>query len=139
MADAGSIARESFEVWNKRDFARLREMYHPDYTYTGGDGQVQKGPQAGLAVAEMFANALPDGRIEIVNIYTAGNVAVTEFIGRGTHDGDLMGIAPTGRKLVQPVCNVMEMKDGKIYREREYMDVMHMMQQLGVVPAPATA
>ena len=49
------------------------------------------------------------------------------------------GIAPTGRQITIPVCNVMEVRDGKLYAEREYMDMLHMMQQLGVVPAPATA
>jgi ketosteroid isomerase-like protein len=34
---------------------------------------------------------------------------------------------------------VLEIRDGKIYAEREYMDMSHLMQQLGVAPAPATA
>ena len=38
-----------------------------------------------------------------------------------------------------PVCNVIEIKDGKVYAEREYMDMAHMMQQIGAMPAPATA
>jgi ketosteroid isomerase-like protein len=33
------------------------------------------------------------------------------------------------------VCDVIEVRDGKVYREREYYDQMTMMQQLGVVPA----
>ena len=139
MSDAASIARESTEAWNRRDWARSRELFHPQYSYTGGDGQVQKGPEAGLAIAQMFANAFPDGRIDVQSIHAAGNVAIVEFIGRGTHKGDLMGIAPTGRQISIPVCNVMEVRDGKIYAEREYFDMMHMMQQLGVAPAPATA
>ena len=62
-----------------------------------------------------------------------------EFIGKGTHNGDLMGVAPTGRHVSLPVCNVIEIRDGKILAEREYMDVMTMMAQLGQVPSPATA
>lgn len=127
------------EAWNKRDFARMRELMHPEYSYTGGDGQEQKGPDAGLAVAHMFADAFPDGRIDIVNIKEAGDTAMVEFVGRGTHKGELMGIAPTGKTLTLPVCNVMEVRDGKIYREREYMDMMTLMTQLGVMPAPAAA
>ena len=139
MSDAASIARESTEAWNRRDWARYRDLLHAEYTYTGGDGQQQKGPEAGMAIAQMFANAFPDGRIDVQSIHAAGNVAIVEFTGRGTHKGDLMGIAPTGRPISIPVCNVVEVRDGKIYAEREYMDMMHMMQQLGVAPAPATA
>lgn len=139
MSDAAVIAREYLEGWNRRDWARWRELLHPQYTYIGGDGQLQKGPEFGLALGQMFANAFPDGKIEIQRIHTVGDVAITEFIARGTHRGDLMGIAPTGRPMTLPVCNVIEVRDGKIYAEREYMDMLHMMQQLGVAPGPATA
>ena len=139
MSDAASIAREYNDAWNRRDWARWRELLHPEYTYTGGDGQVQKGPEAGLAMGQMFANAFPDGMGDIQKITAAGDTAIVEFIGRGTHKGDLMGIAPTGRQVTVPVCDILEIRDGKIYAEREYMDMLHMMQQLGVAPVPATA
>src|SRR3990172_10411796 len=139
MSDAASIAREYLEGWNRRDWARWRELFHPQYTYTGGDGQLQKGPDVGLAVGQMFATAFPDGRIDIQSIHTAGNVAIVEFTGRGTHNGDLMGITPTGRQISIPICEVYELRDGKIHTERQYMDMLHLMQQLGIAPVPATA
>ena len=139
MSDVASIAREYNDAWNRRDWARWRELLHPEYTYTGGDGQVQKGPEAGLAMGQMFANAFPDGKGDIQKITATGDIAIVEFIGRGTHTGDLMGIAPTGRQMTIPVCEVYELRDGKIYAERQYMDMLHMMQHLGVAPAPATA
>jgi steroid delta-isomerase-like uncharacterized protein len=140
MSDPSAIAREYFDAWNRRDWAKFRSLMHPDYSYTGGDGQQQKGSEAGLAIAQMFANGFPDGKIDVQRVHAAGeNAAIVEFIGRGTHKGDLMGIAPTGRQMTIPVCNVLEMRNGKIYSEHEYMDMMHMMQQLGVAPVPATA
>jgi steroid delta-isomerase-like uncharacterized protein len=139
MADPATMARQYLEAWNRRDWAAYTGVMHAGYSYTGGDGQTQKGSEAGLAVGQMFANGFPDGTIEIKSIHATGNVAVVEFVGRGTHKGELMGIAPTGKKLELPVCDVIEFRDGKIYAEREYFDVMHMMQQLGVVPAAATA
>jgi steroid delta-isomerase-like uncharacterized protein len=139
MSDASAIAREYLEAWNRRDWETFRGVLHPEYSYTGGDGEKQQGPEAGLAVGQMFANAFTDGKIELRKISVAGDVAVVEFIGRGTHDGDLMGIAPTGRQMELPICTVLEIRDGKIHTEREYMDMLHLMQQLGVAPAPATA
>ena len=133
------VAREYVESWNSRNFDRMRDLMHPDYTYTGGDGQEQKGPEAGLAVTRMFADAFPDGRVNITSIKQIGDTTVVEFIGRGTHQGDLMGIAPTGKSVSIPVCDVFEVRDGKIYREREYMDMMTMMVQLGVATVPSAA
>lgn len=140
MSDAASMAREYIEAWNRRDYARWQELLHPEYTYTGGDGQVQKGPQVALDLGQMYAEAFPDGKLEIKHVHAVSDsVAIAEFVARGTHEGDLMGIAPTGRKMELPVCLLVEVRDGKIYAEREYMDMMHMMVQLGVAPAPATA
>jgi steroid delta-isomerase-like uncharacterized protein len=133
---AKDVVKESLDAWNSRNFDRMRDLMHPGYTYTGGDGREQKGPEAGLAVARMFANAFPDGRIDVVNIKESGDTVLVEFVGRGTHEGDLMGIAATGRSVSIPVCEVLEVRDGKIYREREYIDVAHMLTQLGVTRIP---
>jgi steroid delta-isomerase-like uncharacterized protein len=139
MADATAIAREFMDAWNRRDWDKYRSLIGAGYSYTGGDGQRQDGAEAGMGVAQMFASAFPDGKIDIQRIHAAGDTVVVEFVGRGTHKGDLMGIAPTGKSINIPVCNVMEIRDGKVVSEREYMDMAHMMQQLGVMPAPVTA
>jgi len=140
LADPTSIARDYIDSWNRRDWSRIRELMHRNYTYMGGDGQVQQGIDAGLAVSQMFANAFPDGRSETKRVFACGeNTAVVEFIGSGSHKGELMGIAPTGRRVSIPICTVFECLDGKIVAEHEYMDMMTMMQQLGVAPAATTA
>ena len=139
MVSPADIAREYVENWNRRDWKAYRELLDDQYTYTGGDGQTQRGPEAGMAVGQMFATAFPDGRIDLRQIHTAGDTAIVEFTGRGTHSGDLMGIAPTGRHISIPVITVLTVHGGKIVSEREYMDMAHLMRQLGVMPAAATA
>jgi steroid delta-isomerase-like uncharacterized protein len=131
------IVREWTECWNRRDWERYRSLLHPQYSYTGGDGQEQRGPEAGVAVGQMFASAFPDGRIDIKTLRNDGDFVTAEFTGSGTHKGELMGIAPTNKKVSIPVCDIFELRDGKIYREREYFDMMHMMTQLGVAKMPA--
>lgn len=137
MSDASMVARQYFDAWNRRDWAAFRDFMDRDYTYTGGDGNTMPGPDAGMAVAQMFATAFPDGRIDIQRILECGSCAVVEMTGRGTHRGDMMGIAPTGRPVAIAVCNLLEIRDGKIVAEREYMDMLTMLQQLGVAPVPA--
>src|SRR4030042_2549559 len=139
MSAPAAIAREYFDAWNRRDWTKFRSLMHPDDSYMGGDGREQKGPEAGLAIGQMFAGALPDGKIDVQRIHVAGDTAIVEFIGSGNQDGDLMGIAATGRHMSMPVCNGIEVRDGMISAEREYMDMMHMMEQLGIAPVPTTA
>ena len=138
MSDAAGIAREYLESFNRRDWDRIRDLFSPTYSYTGSDGTRQQGPQAGVAVVQMWASAFPDAKVEIRQVHVAGDVAIVEFQAGGRQDGELMGIPASGRKISMPVCTVLDIKDGKITAEREYMDLLAMMQQLGVAPAPAT-
>ncbi len=140
MATAATIHQEVARLWNQRDFAAMRNLMHPEYSYTGGDGkEITGGPDVGLGIAQMFANAFPDGTLEVKRVYTQGDTAIAEMVGRGTHKGDLLGIAPSGKHIEIVICNVIELRDGKAYREREYMDMASMMSQMGVMKAPGAA
>ena len=59
---------------------------------------------------------------------------MVEFTGRGTHTGTLetsMGAIPaTGRSLTIKLCDVVELKDGKVQEQRTYFDTGSMMAQL---------
>ena len=133
MPDAATIQREMFAAVEGRDFDRLRELVHPDYTYTGGDGVEQAGADAALAVAELYTTAFPDLRFEIRASHAPSpDVAILELVAHGTHAGPLNGVPPTGRVAEVVACNVIETRDGKILREREYFDTGSLMQQLGL-------
>ena len=140
MAEPAQIVREYLEAWNRRDWEAFRGMLHSKYTFRGGDGQVLEGPDAGVAVGQGWATAFPDGRVEIQNSYSCGDtVAVTEFVARGTNTGPLMGIPPTGKSATIYVANICEVADGKILAEREYLDSLPMLVQLGVIQDPTKA
>ena len=139
MSNPESVAREFLESFNRRDWDSMRNVLAPGYSYTGGDGEKLEGPDAGIAVAQMFAGAMSDAKLEIKKVHVAGDTAIVEFQGGGTHDGEFMGIAATGKKVSMPVVTILETKDGKIQAEREFMDMSHFFQQIGVMPEMATA
>lgn len=132
MTDPKKIVEEYMDAVFSHDPAKIRHMLHNEYTYTSGDGQRMKGIDAGVAVAEMYGNAFPDMKFEIQNMYLSGNIVVTEFIVNATHTGNLMDITPTNRKVLIPICNIAEIRDGKIYAEREYFDMAYLLKQLGI-------
>jgi len=136
MASADTPQLTMIDAVNRRDFATIRNLLHDEYVYRTSDGKEQRGPDAGVGVAQMYTSAFPDVKLEVLKALTVGDTNITEFRVRGTHKGDLMGIAPTGKAIDVYVCNVCEIRDGRIYREREYFDSMALMVQLGVVPAP---
>jgi steroid delta-isomerase-like uncharacterized protein len=139
MAEVSEIHREIYDAWNRRDWQTYRSLLHQDYRYIGPDGEEITGPDGGLELAKAYASAFTDGTIDVTYVHSSRDHAVCEFIARGTHDGNLKGIAPSGRQVEIRICNVMELRNGKVYREREYFDVMSLMIQIGAIRSPATA
>jgi steroid delta-isomerase-like uncharacterized protein len=139
MANVSDIQRQVFDAWNRRDWGLFRSLLHSDYRYIGPDGKEHIGPDAGVSLGQMYATAFPDAKLELKNSFSSADTSISELIARGTHKGDFMGIPPTGKSVDIRIANVMEIRDGKIYREREYFDVMTMMTQLGVAKPPKTS
>jgi steroid delta-isomerase-like uncharacterized protein len=136
MDTTQELHRAMFDCIDRREMDRLRGLYHPDYVYAGPDGVEHKGADAGIAVAETYITAFPDLRFEILHEHELGYASVIEFVAHGTHRGELDGLPPTGRHVDVPGCNVIEVRDGLIHRERDYFDTAVMLTQLGVMDAP---
>jgi steroid delta-isomerase-like uncharacterized protein len=130
--DAATLQKEMLAAIERGDLERLRELFHPDYTYTGTDG-VEHGAEGGLAVAELYTTAFPDLSFEVRASHAPSvEVAIIEVVCRGTNTGPLEDIPPTGKRAEVVACNVVEMRDGKIHRERDYFDRLALMEQLGL-------
>ncbi|MFD1931148.1 ester cyclase [Nonomuraea mangrovi] len=132
MGSASTVVQEMLDAFGKRDFSRLRELCHPEYTSITGDGAERRGADVAVELAEMFTNAFPDLSFDVRGRYEQGGVVVTELTFRGTHLADFRDIPATGRKIEVCSCNVVEVRDGKIYRERDYYDMLTVLHQLGV-------
>ncbi len=140
MDDLKATAHRYLDSVNARDWGAMRAVMHPDYTYTAGDGEVRRGgPDVGVAVSQGFIMAMSDAHISADRTLLSGTTVILECTGTGTHDGQFGDHPPTGNRVRMPVCIVLEFKEGKIAAEREYMDMAHLLQQLGVMPVPATA
>ncbi len=136
--NARETTQQLFDTWNNRDWDTIRSALHPECIYTGPDGQQAHGIEDCLTAGwKDHADGFPDGRLELKAFYADGDVVVTEFTLTATHTGTWAGIAPTGKTVEADVCNVMEFRDGKVFRERDYLDVLGVFVQLGVVQPPS--
>jgi steroid delta-isomerase-like uncharacterized protein len=64
-----------------------------------------------------------------------GDVVVTRFTARGTHQGDQLGFPATGKSVTFQGIIVDRLQDGKIVDRHEIADALGLYQQLGVVPS----
>jgi predicted ester cyclase len=81
-----------------------------------------------------FRSAFPDIRMTVESQIAEGDTVVTVWTGRGTHKGDLSGIAPTGRTVDLHGVTLDRFEAGVVIEHREFFDQLGMMQQLGVIP-----
>jgi predicted ester cyclase len=79
-----------------------------------------------------FLSAFADGRHEFDDVVVEGENVVTVGHYRGTHTGELMGIAPTGRRIDFAVIHLDRLRNGKIVEHRGIGNALDLMQQLGV-------
>ena len=131
------IARTLYDAYNSRNFERSMALADPDVKWLNlSTGQTFEGKEGLLAYMTGWATAFPDSKVNILNMTADEDTIVTEFAGRGTHDGVLAtpagDIPPTGRPIDVPFCEVLRVKDGKIVEGRIYFDSATMLRQLGV-------
>jgi steroid delta-isomerase-like uncharacterized protein len=83
----------------------------------------------------MMAAAFPDGRWVIDDVVAEGEKVVLRYTFRGTHQGDLMGIPPTGKAISLTGMSIYRIVDGMLVEFWESLDRLGLYQQLGLVPA----
>jgi len=134
-----SIVRRSFEeLFTQGKLAVADDVFAPEYV--GHDPALPqdiRGPEQFKKFVMMYRNAFPDLALTIEDQIAEGDEVVTRFTARGTHRGELMGILPTGKKVVVTGISIDRMKNGKSVESWTNYDMLSLLQQLGVVRSAA--
>jgi ketosteroid isomerase-like protein len=137
--------REAFEkgteTFNAHDIDGFTSVLADDVTYHAPGGISGQGK---AACAQFFAgwfSAFPDAHVEVHALHTADQVAVEEGTFTGTHTGVLHSpagdIQPTGRPVTVDYLQVLRFRDGKHVLFNLMYDRLLLLEQLGLIPAPA--
>jgi steroid delta-isomerase-like uncharacterized protein len=138
VGDNVTIARQTYEHWNDRDFDAFTDNLASGVIIMPGSGTRLEGREGARQFAEMWANGFPDGRVEVDNVIDAGEQVVVEYTGRGTQTGTLvspMGEIPaTSRSVTLQLCDVWRFDGGTAKSLTTYFDSGSLMTQLGLMP-----
>jgi len=104
-----------------------------------GAGQEVKGPSEVEQFIRYFHEQAFDAEPVLKNTVVADNQAALEANFVGTHTGDFLGVAATGRRVDVPYAVLYDLNDGKITALRAYIPMDALMQQIGATPASAQA
>lgn len=132
MANEKTMRRFVEKVINDGDLQVLEEVIHPNYLFHS-PGHDLHGREKLRGTLAAYRTAFPDLHIQIGELVSAGNKTVIRFTLCGTHKGDFMGIAATGRQVKASGMTLSHFENGKIVEEWELLDQLTLFQQIGIV------
>lgn len=139
LEDNKTIVRAVIEeAWNKGNIAMLDTLIAADYvdhdnTIPGPD-DVPAREHAKQSVAAYRA-AFPDLRMSVEAMAGEGDIVVTRWTATGTHNGPLLGVAPTGRRVSVTGMFMDRIAQGQMAESWASWDTLGLLRQLGVAPS----
>jgi predicted ester cyclase len=121
--------------FNQKDMSVFKDYFSANLT----DHALPPGLPGGLEGRTMFVSAFvtafPDIHIHLEDTATEGDKLVTRWSAHGTHQGDLLGIPPTGKEVSINGIAIDRFENSQSVEHWEIIDQLGLMQQLGVIPA----
>jgi predicted ester cyclase len=134
-----AIAVRLIEVFNGRRLDLLDDVLHPEFRGRGisafAPDEHEVGPGARRKLYEMFYQAIPDARGEVLDVVAEGDKVVLVDRFGGTHRGELYGRPGTGNRIEWMAIHIYTIRDGKVLEDAYMRDERAIMQQLGLVPS----
>jgi steroid delta-isomerase-like uncharacterized protein len=121
------------EIYGGRNVDAADEIYSADYVDhdpTTPD-EMRRGPEGIRQQAAMYHSAFQPLDMRVEDQVAEGDRVVTRWSGRGTHSGELMGVAATGKEVSVKGITIARIADGKIQEEWTDWNALGLMEQIG--------
>jgi predicted ester cyclase len=135
-----AIVRRLFEEPWKGNLSVVDELTASDYI--GHDPALPeplRGPEGIKEFVSTYLVAFPDARIQVEEQLAEGELVATRWSARGTHEGELMDIEPTGKEVTVTGLTISRLEGGKVVEEFQNWDFSGMLRQIEAAPALARA
>jgi predicted ester cyclase len=134
-----TIVRRGFEEGiNERKLTVFDELLAPTYVNHSLPAPVP-GPEGMKAVIGMFLAGFPDFQVVVEQIVADGDFVCTRGHFTGTHTGDFQGIPATGKAINATYIDMWRLEADRAVENWAQLDMLGLMQQLGVLPVPQPA
>lgn len=131
MPDATAIvARFYDEVVSGGRFEVVDELCVPDFIEHGAPPDMPPGREGFKAFLRMLRNAFPDLKWTVDDWIATDEKVVARGSGRGTHRGDFLGFAPTGRPVTWSAIHIFRVVDGRLVERWSEADRLGLFDQL---------
>jgi len=132
-----ALYRSIIGEMNKGGLEYFNEFYAPDYLcYIPSNNPKAMSLEETKEFIKMVFKAFPDFNLSIEELFAVEDRVIVRYIIRGTHEGEWQGIPPTGNKIQFSSISINTVKNGKVVEEREDVDMLGLMMQLGMELKP---
>jgi steroid delta-isomerase-like uncharacterized protein len=128
------VGRFVEEAFNRGNLDVANEIYASGFVSYESAGPVERSPEYVKGFVKAYRDAFPDGRTTVETVISESDRVAYRWSFRGTHEGELMGIPPTGERVTITGITVDRLSGGKIEEEWNIFDQLGLLRQLGVAP-----
>jgi steroid delta-isomerase-like uncharacterized protein len=118
------------EAINERDVGAVDRLLSEDFSH---DGEL-RGRDGQRQAVQYFLDAFPDLRNEIELLLAEGDLVAAHQRWTGTHGGEFLGVAATGKAVEFSSTAILRIRDGLIAEAWDEVDMLGVLQQLGAAP-----
>jgi steroid delta-isomerase-like uncharacterized protein len=119
------------EVYNSGNFDVMPEIFAEGYVHGSANGPDAIGIAEGTRRIRGFVTALPDLEWTFDEVIAESDRVAARWTTRGTHDGDLLGFAPTGMPVEFTGISFFTVRCGKVVEFQTEMDAAGLLEQVG--------
>ncbi len=122
------------EVWSQGNSGLVDELVDANYVFHDPMAPGVRGLEGLKQPVAMYRTGYPDLQFTIEDQLSDGDKVIGRWSCGGTHQGELMGIPPTGKHTTTSGISVTRFEGGKAVEEWTRWDALGWLQQLGVIP-----
>ena len=133
-----AIASRFAQVWAVGGLPIVDELAAPDIVVSYPfPPEPIRGAEAFKGFLRQFFEALPDVTVLVDDMIAEGEKVAVRWTFRGTHQGPLLSLSPTGRSVQVSGLTFYRIIGGKVVEETGIGNTLGLLQQLGAVAPPA--
>jgi steroid delta-isomerase-like uncharacterized protein len=133
--DYSAAMRRAYDALNAGDVDGFGELLADDFVEHEETPGLAPTKDGVMQFFRMYVAAFSDLRFTAEDVLPSGDKVVVRPRATGTHQGDFMGMPPTGRSMDVQLIDIIRFgDDGLAHEHWGVFDAMTMMQQLGAIP-----
>ena len=133
--DLATYAEMINAAWNSHEIEKVLSFYASECTSDDvGQASLLRGREGLRVMLDMYWRGFPDLQFKVTDTVVQDSRLAIAWLAEGTHQGTMMNIPPTGRKVQVRGISIIDVKDGLVVRGQYVWDLAGMLRHLGLLP-----